>query len=86
MASARSTSKTVNIHDAKTRLSQLVERVEAGEEIVIARAGRPVARLSPLESRHRPRRLGRLDGRFRIPDDFNAALPDDVLDAFFGAR
>ena len=86
MAARRSTAKTVNIHDAKTRLSQLIERVEAGEEIVIARAGRPVARLAPLKARLGPRRLGRLDGRFRIPDDFNAPLPADVLEAFLGGR
>jgi prevent-host-death family protein len=78
--------RTVNIHDAKTRLSQLIERVEAGEEIVIARAGRPVARLSPLKAHLGPRRLGRLDGRFRIPDDFNAPLPDDVLERLLGGR
>jgi prevent-host-death family protein len=76
----------VNIHEAKTRLSQLVERVENGEEIIIARAGRPVARLSPLTQHRGPRRLGRLDGRFRIPDDFNASLPNDVLRAFQGGR
>ncbi len=74
----------VNIHDAKTRLSSLIERVEAGEEIVIARAGRPVARLAPLPSRRNRRKLGALDGRFRIPDDFNAPLPDAVLKAFSG--
>ncbi|MBI3042910.1 MAG: type II toxin-antitoxin system Phd/YefM family antitoxin [Betaproteobacteria bacterium] len=76
----------INIHDAKTRLSQLVERAEAGEEIVIARAGRPVARLAPLAPRRGPRKLGLLDGRFRIPDDFNAPLPEELLQAFFGGR
>ncbi len=76
----------INIHDAKTRLSQLVERAEAGEEIVIARAGRPVARLAPLMPRGGPRKLGLLDGRFRIPDDFNAPLPEELLQAFFGGR
>ena len=74
----------VNIHDAKTRLSSLIERVEAGEEFVIARAGRPVARLAPLASRRGRRKMGALDGRFRIPDDFNAPLPDDELKAFTG--
>ena len=82
----RGATNTVNIHDAKTRLSQLIERVEAGEEIVIARAGRPVARLTPLKAHLGPRRLGRLDGRFRIPDDFNSPLPDDLLEAFLGGR
>jgi prevent-host-death family protein len=81
-----SAAKSVNIHEAKTRLSQLIERVEAGEEILIARAGRPVARLSPLKAHLGPRKLGRLDGRFRIPDDFNDPLPDDVLERFLGGR
>jgi prevent-host-death family protein len=76
----------VNIHEAKTRLSQLVERVESGEEIVIARAGRPVARLAPLAPRAGRRKLGLLDGRFRIPDDFNAPLPEKLLQAFYGGR
>lgn len=77
--------ETVNIHDAKTRLSNLIERVEAGEEIVIARAGRPVARLVPLVSRAKPRKLGTLDSCcFRIPEDFNAPLPAELLKAFSG--
>ena len=77
--------ETVNIHDAKTRLSNLIERVEAGEEIVIARAGRPVARLVPLVSCAKPRKLGALDSRrFRIPEDFNAPLPAALLKAFSG--
>ena len=88
MASRRGqrTQRTVNIHVAKTRLSQLIERVEAGEEVIIARAGRPVARLAPLKVRLGPRRLGRLDGRFRVPDDFNDSLPAEVLEAFLGRR
>jgi prevent-host-death family protein len=76
----------VNIHDAKTRLSQLVERAEAGEEIVIARAGRPVARLAPLKPREKTRKLGLLDGTCKIPDDFNAPLPQELLRAFLGGR
>jgi prevent-host-death family protein len=75
---------TVNMHEAKSGLSRLVERAEAGEEIIIARAGRPAARLVPLEKAPRRRRLGVLDGRFKIPDDFNDPLPDEVLDAFEG--
>ncbi len=75
-----------NIREAKKHFSRLVERAEAGEEIVIARAGRPVARLGPLSSRKRARKLGLLDGCFRIPDDFNAPLPEDVLKAFLGGR
>ena len=73
--------KTVNIYEAKTRLSQLVEAAAAGEDVVIARAGRPVARLTRVQ-KARKRRLGLLDGRFRIPDDFNRPLPDEVVRAF----
>jgi antitoxin (DNA-binding transcriptional repressor) of toxin-antitoxin stability system len=76
--------KKVNIYEAKTRLSQLVEEVASGQDIVIARAGRPVARLTRLWGTNRKRRLGVLDGRFRIPDDFNRPLPDDVLRSFEG--
>jgi prevent-host-death family protein len=75
--------ETVNIHQAKTQFSRLVERVSAGEEIIIARAGKPVARLAPLERRP-PRRLGRMKGRIWIAPDFDAPLPDDLLDLFEG--
>ena len=74
--------KKVNIYEAKTRLSQLVEEAASGEDVVIARAGRPVARLTRLEKKTRRRPLGLLDGRFRIPDDFNRPLPERVLRAF----
>ncbi len=73
---------TVNIHQAKTQLSRLIERVCAGEEIIIARGGKPVARLAPLE--RRPRRLGLLKGKIWVAKDFNAPLPDDLLDLFEG--
>jgi prevent-host-death family protein len=62
----------VNIHDAKTHLSRLVARVEAGEEIVLARGGRPVARLVPMSVRTQPRRLGLLRGQIWIAPDFDA--------------
>jgi prevent-host-death family protein len=78
--------KQVNIHEAKTELSKLVERAEAGEEIVIARAGKPAARLVPLSKVRGHRRLGPLDGKFRIPDDFNAPLPDSIIRAFEGRK
>jgi len=66
---------TVNVHEAKSNLSKLLARVEAGEEIVIARAGRPVARLSAVSERS-PRTPGRLTGKLRISEDFDDALPD----------
>lgn len=82
--SERRRTTQVNIHQAKTGLSKLVERVEAGEEIVIARAGRPVAKLVALERSRARRRLGLLDGKLKIPDDFNRPLPASLLRAFEG--
>ena len=73
---------TVNVHEAKTHLSRLLERVSEGEEIVIARAGKPVARLVPYK--HRGITFGRLKGKIRIADDFDAPLPDDLLNGFEG--
>jgi prevent-host-death family protein len=78
--------RTVNVPAAKTHFSRLVDEVAAGEEIVIAKAGKPVAKLVPLTSPHdRPkRRLGILAGVAAIPPDFDAPLPDHVIDAFEG--
>ena len=78
--------KYVNIHQAKTGLSKLVERVESGEEIVIARGGKPAAKLVPLTRSRGRRRLGLLDGKFRIPDAFNAPLPNSVIREFEGSK
>jgi prevent-host-death family protein len=75
------TERTVNIHEAKTHLSRLVERVEAGEEVVIARAGRPVARLVPFRARTAPRVPGLWRGRVTLAADFDA--PDDDLISTF---
>lgn len=75
---------TVNIHEAKTHLSKLVDKVAAGSEVVIAKAGKPVARLVPLAPEGRQRKLGALRGRIRVPDDFDALLPAKVLAAFEG--
>jgi prevent-host-death family protein len=75
--------KTVNIHAAKTQLSRLIREVSEGEQIVIARAGRPVARLVPVTPpRGRRRGLGALKGRLRIGRDFDAPLPADLARAF----
>jgi prevent-host-death family protein len=76
--------KTVNIHEAKIHLSQLVERAGAGEEIVIARRGKPVARLLALNPTRSVRKPGAWKGRVWISDDFDAPLPADLLDAFAG--
>ncbi len=76
----------VNIHEAKTHLSRLLQRVAGGEEIIIARAGVPVARLVAVEPRRTPRVLGIDRDRFEIPKDFNAPLPDEVLALFEGRK
>lgn len=78
--------QTFNIHAAKTHLSRLTDEAAAGEDIVIARAGKPVAGLLPLTALpEKPRRiLGMMAGRIRVSEDFNAPLPDQILDAFKG--
>ncbi len=75
-------STVINIHEAKTHLSRIVEDVAAGAEVVIAKAGRPMARLVPLESAAGRKSLGQLRGRLVVPDDFNAPLPPDVATSF----
>lgn len=73
--------KVVNIHEAKTHLSRLLARVTAGDEIVIAKAGKPVARLVPVAMPGK-RSLGFDTGRVFIAADFDAPLPDDLLEGF----
>ena len=73
---------TVNIHEAKTHLSRLLSRVMAGEEIIIARAGKPVARLIPIGDRPTTRVSGSAKGKVVIAPDFDAPLPDEMLEAF----
>ncbi|WP_427312137.1 type II toxin-antitoxin system Phd/YefM family antitoxin [Cupriavidus sp. H39] len=75
---------TVNIHDAKTNFSRLVDAASAGEEIIIAKAGKPAARLVPIESDKVARRFGVLKGKIRVADDFDVPLPDDVIAEFEG--
>jgi prevent-host-death family protein len=72
----------VNIFEAKTQLSKLVEMAESGQDVVIARAGKPVARLTQLYPAKRPIRYGVLKGKLRIAGDFDAPLPADVLASF----
>ncbi len=73
----------VNIHEAKTHLSRLLERVAMGEEVVIAKAGKPVAKLVPLDEQPRMRVLGSAKGEFTVPDDFNDPLPKEIEDLFW---
>lgn len=74
----------INIHDAKTHLSRIVDEVAAGAEVIIAKAGKPLAKLTPLSVPVTKKKLGLLKGKVKVPDDFNAPLPEDVLAAFEG--
>ena len=78
-------STIVDIHEAKTHLSRIVDEVAAGAEVIIAKAGRPLARLVPIQPTNaKKKRLGRLNGKLTIPDDFDAPLAGDVLASFEG--
>jgi prevent-host-death family protein len=78
--------QTINIHEAKTHLSRLLELVSAGEEIIIAKAGNPMARLVPLQTLKKPRQPGALAGHLKIADDFDAPLPESMASAFRGEQ
>ena len=74
--------QTVNVHQAKTHLSRLLADVANGEEVIIAKAGRPIARLVPFEENVRQRTFGKDAGLFEVPDDFDAPLPKEVIAEF----
>ncbi len=76
--------QTVNIHDAKTQFSKLIEAVSQGERVIIAKAGKPGAELIAIESAPPERKPGSLKGKIRIADDFDSPLPHEILDAFEG--
>lgn len=84
MATTGSVKQIVNIYEAKTQLSKLVDLASSGTDVVIARAGKPVARLTSLKEEKRPIVFGLLEGQGWIADDFNAPLPDDLQAAFEG--
>lgn len=73
----------VNIHEAKTHLSRLLERVAMGEEVIIAKAGTPVAKLVPIQEARRKFQFGSAKGEFVVPDDFNDPLPKEIEDLFW---
>lgn len=75
----------VNIYDAKTRLSKLIEEAEAGHDVVIARGGKPVARLTRLDAPKRTLRFGVLKDKIKVSEDFDAPLPSDILTQFEGS-
>ncbi|MBS3909314.1 MAG: type II toxin-antitoxin system Phd/YefM family antitoxin [Actinobacteria bacterium] len=73
---------TVNIYEAKTKFSKLLSRVEGGEEIIIAKAGRPIARIVPLSSKAEKRMPGSAKGRIIIKESFFEPLPEEILREF----
>ena len=75
-------SAVINIHEAKTHLSRIIEEVAAGKEVVIAKAGKPMARLVPLAPAVKPKKFGTLKGKIHVPDNFNDPLSDEVLESF----
>ncbi|MBS1039230.1 type II toxin-antitoxin system Phd/YefM family antitoxin [Gluconobacter cerinus] len=78
--------RTVNIHEAKTHLSRLIEAAMKGESFIIAKAGRPMVRVSPITTPEetQKRRLGFLAGQIRVPEDFDRMGQDDVISLFNG--
>ena len=73
---------TVNIHEAKTHLSRLLKRVTLGEEVIIAKAGKPVARIVRFKEKLKSRTPGQDRGKFEVPEDFDAPLPADIIKQF----
>ena len=78
--------RIINIHDAKTQFSKLIDAVTQGEEIVIARAGKPVAMLVPMPAQKTVRKPGAMKGKIKIATDFDSPLPDDLQAAFEGRQ
>ncbi len=78
-------STPVNVHQAKTHFSKLLARVQAGEEIIIAKAGRPIAKIVPIQPEKEPREPGTAKGKIWIAPDFDEPLPEEILKAFEGA-
>jgi prevent-host-death family protein len=76
----------INIHEAKTHFSKLLQKVASGEEVTIARAGVPIARLVPAEPMNKVRPLGFARGEVWVADDFDAPLPDELLKEFYGGE
>jgi prevent-host-death family protein len=78
--------ESVNMHEAKTRLSQLVARAEKGEGFIIAKAGKPVARVSAIDSPEpgQQKRLGFLAGQFKVPDNFDRMAEEEIAEMFGG--
>lgn len=76
--------RSINIHEAKTNLSRIAEEVAAGEEVIVAKAGKPKMKLVPLENKRKKIKLGMLKGKIHISKDFDAPLPQHIIDEFYG--
>jgi prevent-host-death family protein len=74
----------ISIVEAKAQLSQLVDRAAAGEDVIVSRRGKPLVRITRLETERRPVRYGLMKGRIRVGSDFDAPLPADALAGFIG--
>ena len=76
--------RTVNIHEAKTHLSRLVDAAAKGEPFIIAKAGKPLVKVVPLDAPAAPRRLGFMQGQFTVPDDFDTMFQEEIEKVFYG--
>lgn len=78
--------ETVNIHEAKTHLSRLIEKAAKGEAFIIAKAGKPMVKVVPLDGTDAPkkRRIGFMDGEFTVPEDFDTMMQDEIEKMFYG--
>jgi prevent-host-death family protein len=76
--------ETVNIYEAKAKLSKLISQAAAGDDVIIGRNGKPVARLTQIEEKKRVVRFGLLKGKIKIAKDFDEPLPDEIIAAFQG--
>lgn len=72
----------INIHEAKTHFSKLLQRVAAGEEVIIAKAGKPIAKLTAITPSRKPRKVGSAAGKFVLPPEFDDPLPEWFLASF----
>lgn len=72
----------MNIHEAKTHLSRLVDRAAKGEPFVIAKAGKPLVKVVPVDAPTAPQRIGFMEGEIRVPDDFNTMFEDEIAELF----
>lgn len=78
--------ETINVHEAKTHLSRLMEKVSKGESFIIAKAGKPIGKLVPLDEAETPkkRRIGFMKGEIVVPDDFDTVMADEIEEMFYG--